>query len=186
MRRWLTTIIVTGLVLGAFTWGYSEWTNRQRLANALESDYQREFYSVLEQVEQLDPLLSKSLVAASSKQQVFYLTEIWSRATASQGALGQLPFLDINLSASRKFLSQMGDYAYSLAKQVAGGREMETEQRKQLQNFSRQVKEYTGPPPALKLPPWSTGAIFSYRESGPTTGWCCKDRMLKETWWTLL
>jgi len=144
MRRWLTIIVVTGLVLGAFTWGYSEWTNRQRLANALESDYQREFYSVLEQVEQLDPLLSKSLVASSSKQQVFYLTEIWSRATASQGALGQLPFLDINLSASRKFLAQMGDYAYSLAKQVAGGREMETEQRKHLQNFSRQVKEYTG------------------------------------------
>ena len=99
---------------------------------------------MLEQVEQLDPLLSKSLVASSPKQQVFYLTEIWSRATASQGALGQLPFLDINLSASRKFLAQMGDYAYSLAKQVAGGREMEEDQRKQLQNFLRQVKEYTG------------------------------------------
>lgn len=142
MGRWYGWLIAGLLAVAVITLGFGQWRNQQRMANALESGYQRDFYTVLDQVEQLEALLGKGLVSASSRQQVFLLTEVWSRANTAQSALGQLPFTELNLSASRKFLAQMGDYAYSMAKRVAGGRELEPEHKEQLQRFYREVQEY--------------------------------------------
>lgn len=142
MRRWYFWLIAGLLAVAVVTWGFDRWQNQQRLANALESSYQRDFYTVVEQVEQLEAILGKGLVSGSSRQQVFLLTEVWSRANIAQSALGQLPFTDLNLSASRKFLAQMGDYAYTMAKRIAGGQELENEHKEQLERFYREVREY--------------------------------------------
>ena len=142
MRRWYGWLIAGLLAVAVVTWGFSHWRNQQRMANALESNYQRDFYTVVEQVEQLEAILGKGLVSGSSRQQVFFLTEVWSRANTAQSALGQLPFTDLNLSASRKFLAQMGDYAYTMAKRIAGGQELDDEQIQQLESFYREIREY--------------------------------------------
>lgn len=142
MRRWYSWIAVAVILIGVLFWGVGEWNNRQRVANALESNYQRDFYTVLNQVGQLESLLSKGLVSSSPRQQVFFLTEVWSRATMAQATLGQLPFMELNLAKSRKFLAQLGDYAYVIAKKIAGGEQLEDQQREQLQKFYLEIKEY--------------------------------------------
>lgn len=142
MKRWYFWPIGILLLIGVLAWGYNEGINRQRITNSLENGYQRDFYTVLNQVGQLEALLGKGLVSASPGQQVFLLTEIWSRANTAQSALGQLPFMELNLSASRKFLAQMGDYAYGLAKRVARGDSLETEHKEQLQSFYQEARQY--------------------------------------------
>lgn len=142
MRRWYTWAVAAVILAGVLFLSYGEWNNRQRLANALESNYQRDFYTVLNQVGQLEALLSKGLVSSAPKQQVFFLTEVWGRANTAQATLGQLPFMELNLAKSRKFLAQLGDYAYVMAKKVANGEQLEPQQREQLQAFYQEVKEY--------------------------------------------
>ncbi len=142
MARWYKWVLVAIVLAGIAFFSYGEWNNRQRLANALESNYQRDFYTVLNQVGQLEALLSKGLVSNAPGQQVFFLTEVWGRANTAQSTLGQLPFMELNLAKSRKFLAQLGDYAYVMAKKVANGEQLATQQRDQLLAFQQEVKEY--------------------------------------------
>lgn len=142
MKRWYGWLLAGILVVGLLAFGVGYWKDQQRLANALESGYQRDFHLVVDQVGQLEALLGKGLVSGSPRQQIFLLTEIWSRANTAQGALGQLPFTELNLSASRKFLAQMGDYAYTLAKKLVSGEELNEEHRAQLRSFYDEIKQY--------------------------------------------
>lgn len=142
MVRRYKWIIAAVILAGVVFLSYGEWNNRQRLANALESNYQRDFYTVLNQVGQLEALLGKGLVSNAPGQQVFFLTEVWGRANTAQTTLGQLPFMELNLAKSRKFLAQLGDYAYVMAKKVANGEQLATQQREQLLAFQQDIKEY--------------------------------------------
>lgn len=142
MKRWYGWLLGGILVAGLLAFGVGYWKDQKRLANVLESGYQRDFHLVVDQVGQLEALLGKGLVSGSPRQQIFLLTEIWSRANAAQSALGQLPFTELNLSASRKFLAQMGDYAYTLAKKLVSGEELKEEHKAQLRSFYDEVKEY--------------------------------------------
>lgn len=136
MRKWLFGILAVLVLAGLVSWGFWERANKERLANALEADYQREFYNVISHVEQTRVLLGKSLVSGSPRHNILYLTEIWNRAADAQVSLAQLPFTDINLSASRKFLAQLGDYAFSLARAGANGKQLTD------QDYNRLTKLY--------------------------------------------
>lgn len=142
MKRWYGWLLAGILLVAVLALGFGYWKDQQRLANALESGYQRDFHLVVDQVEQLEALLGKGLVSGSPRQQIFLLTEIWSRANTAQGALGQLPFTELNLSASRKFLAQMGDYAYTLARKLVSGEELSEEHKAQLRSFYDEIREY--------------------------------------------
>lgn len=142
MRRWITGIVVVAVIAGLAFWVYWEKANRERLANALEADYQREFYNVLSHLEQTRVLLGKSLVSGSPRHNILYLTEVWNRASDAQISLAQLPFTDINMSASRKFLSQLGDYTFSLARAEANGREITEQENVQLEKFYDEVGKF--------------------------------------------
>lgn len=142
MRHWYGWLLAGLLVVAALSLGFGYWRDQQRLVNALENGYQRDFHLVVDQVEQLEALLGKGLVSASPRQQIFLLTEIWGRANTAQGALSQLPFTEVNLAATRKFLAQVGDYAYSLAKKLAGGEELAEEHKAQLETFYEELRQY--------------------------------------------
>jgi len=111
MRNWFYGIMGLLLLTWVVSYGYIERTNREVMANALEADYQREFYNLVSHVEQTRVLLGKSLASGSPRHNILYLTEIWNRASDASVSLAQLPLTDINTSASRKFLTQLGDYA---------------------------------------------------------------------------
>ncbi|KKM09321.1 hypothetical protein SY88_19325 [Clostridiales bacterium PH28_bin88] len=142
MRRWLLAALAL-VLLATAGWGYWERLNKTRLAYALEANYQREFYDVVGQVEQVEVLLAKSLAAGSPRQRVLYLTEVWSRASDAQSSLAQLPFKDVNLSASRKFLAQVGDYSHSLARSIAGGGGLSADQLAQLSRLHTEVGQFS-------------------------------------------
>ena len=135
MKRQLMAVLAVVLVAGLISWGFWERSNKERLVNALEANYQREFYNTLSHVEQARVLLGKSLVTGSPKQKIIYFTEIWNRTNDAQYSLSQLPLKEVNLSASRKFLTQLGDYTYTLAKREAEGKNLTEKEYDQLLQF---------------------------------------------------
>ncbi|TDA69960.1 MAG: germination protein YpeB [Clostridia bacterium] len=142
MRRWTIALAALGIgIILLVGWALSERSSRLAAANAVEADYQREFYDLLSNTEQTEVLLAKTLAANSARQHIFYLTEVWNHANAAQASMAKLPVTNVNLSASRKFLSQVSDYCYSLARQVASGRDVSPREWGQLTDFHTRTGE---------------------------------------------
>jgi germination protein YpeB len=142
MRRWWWAAVLVVALLATAGWGFWERKNKTRLAFALEANYQREFYDTLNSVEQVEVLLAKTLASDSPRQNIIYLTEVWHRAVGAQETLAQLPFKNINMAASRKFLSQVGDYSYSVARAIASGEGLSDAHVAQLTSFHTQMGRF--------------------------------------------
>lgn len=149
-EKWLALLAVVGaLVLGA--WGLGQRGMATRTQAAMEAGYQRDFFDLINQVEQIQVLLSKALVSGSERHNISQLTEIWMRANTAQSDLSHLPLKDVNLSASRKFLSQLGDYAYRLAQANARGNPISDKDWDRLQTFQRQTARFSSTLHAVQL-----------------------------------
>jgi len=134
-----TALLLAVALLAALAFGGWQWRQRAQAENMLTAQYQRAFYELLSQVENTEVLLAKSLVAASSRQQVLHLTDVWRQAFGAQANLNQLPLSDISLLRTSRFLTQVGDYAYALARRAARGERVTPEQWQQLDELRRQA-----------------------------------------------
>ena len=134
-----TALLLAAALLAALAFGGWQWRQRVQAENMLTAQYQRAFYELFSQVENTEVLLAKSLVAASPRQQVLHLTDVWRQAFGAQANLNQLPLSDISLLRTSRFLTQVGDYAYALARRAARGEGVTTAQWQQLDELRRQA-----------------------------------------------
>lgn len=89
-------------------------------------------------VEQIQILLGKSLVSASPNNNIMNLTNVWERAITAQSELTKLPLSEATLYRTAKFLSQTGDYAHIMARKNSEGKVMTQKNRQQLQKLRSQ------------------------------------------------
>ncbi|NLP18472.1 MAG: germination protein YpeB [Firmicutes bacterium] len=116
--------------------------NRMRAAEyALEANYQRAFFDMMENMENLDNLLGKSLASNSRGQRIMTLTGIWHEAERARGNLGNLPLGMVNMMRSQQYLAQLGDYCQVLAKMQARDLDMDEEEWQQLCRFHQQTRD---------------------------------------------
>lgn len=92
--------------------------------NTLEAMYQREFYDLIEKIDNIDILLSKSLVTSSDSQRVMLLTTIWHQAEGARESLSTLPLGQYDISTTLKYLAQLGDFCYNLADKITKNEEI--------------------------------------------------------------
>jgi len=130
--RRTTTIILSLVLLLAVGWGLWERANRLTLANAVEAGGQRDFYNLLNYVEQAQVSMGKSLASNSPRQQAIHLTEAWNQAAAAHQSLSQLPTPGIKLVNTSKFLAQSSDYNNYLAQKLARGESLTPQEREQV------------------------------------------------------
>ncbi|HWI63508.1 MAG TPA: germination protein YpeB [Symbiobacteriaceae bacterium] len=136
MRRaglWIAGGILTALVLtlwGVWTWRLT--TANRDLSLSLEADRQRNFADMAYHVEQIQSLLGKGLVAGTTRQNMRYLSDAHHHAAAAAESFMSLP-LPAEVGASvGKFLQQTGDFAISVSRNEAAGREMDEQGRQEL------------------------------------------------------
>ncbi|OPX84389.1 MAG: Sporulation protein YpeB [Pelotomaculum sp. PtaB.Bin104] len=139
MRWWklaavfsLVALVATGI------WGYSQYKTSRSLELYLSNKYQRAFYDLANQSQSLEVLLSKSMVASDPRLDSALLMDIRQQAAFAQSNLGQLPLNDVLAGRTAKFLSQVGDYADSLARQVSQGEAIDSKQWDSLKNLYEQ------------------------------------------------
>lgn len=90
-------------------------------------------------VENIETSMGKLMVASSDKTTIPILDEIWREAFSGQEHLNQLPIGQPEIDNTSKFLTQIGDYAYSLTKKVASGQKLsqqDLETLTKLQNYA--------------------------------------------------
>ncbi len=97
-------------------WGIGQLRARRQAETLLQNKYKRAFYECLQRTKNVEVLLSKGLVSASPEQMDTIFSDLWYNANSAQENLSQLPVSHNVIAGTARFLTQAGDYAYSLAK----------------------------------------------------------------------
>ena len=112
--------------------------------NALESSYQRAFYDTVEQVNNMDLNLSKTLVTKDDGARQGYLLNLAINSELAENNINELPIRDENKHYTTKLINQIGDYAKYLCKKLANGETLSTfdkETLAKLKNANDNLKE---------------------------------------------
>lgn len=118
---WIIGLTVLSLVV------FGAWSITKRAysaENTLEAVYQRGFYDLIEKIDNINTLLSKSVVTSSDSQRVMTLTTIWHQAEGARESLSTLPLGQHDMSTTLKYLAQLGDFCYSLADKIVNNEEV--------------------------------------------------------------
>ncbi|HZX46586.1 MAG TPA: germination protein YpeB [Clostridia bacterium] len=119
-QRAVTFVLLLALV-AVGVWGYDQYRQKNDYHVFLQNQYHRMFYELIDHVETIEADLAKAMVVDSPQQNLVLYSDVWRQAFSAQEKLNQLPISHLTLSNTSKFLTQVGDYGYSLTRKNADG-----------------------------------------------------------------
>lgn len=132
-RKMYSIVIV---IIGALAiWGISQYKHSASLRQQLDNQYNRAFFDMAGYVRNVDVLLVKALISSTPARTASNLQEAWRQANLAQTNLGQLPVSQQILAKTSKFLTQVGDLAYSLNNQNINGKPLNDKQYRTLEQL---------------------------------------------------
>lgn len=133
--------LVSLLVLGGLIFGYWSVSTRAFSAeNALEASYQRGFYNLLEQVNNLNLLISKSEVTSSDEQRIMLLTTIWHQSEGARNSLATMPLGNRDMTNMQKFFAQLGDFSYRIAEKLVKKQDVTENDWAKMREFRKNIQ----------------------------------------------
>lgn len=136
---WTVAGTLSALVLalwGTWTWRLTE-TNRN-LTLQMEAERQRNFADMAYHVEEIQALLGKGIVTGTIRQNMRYMSDVNLHASAAAANFSTLPLPAQISAATGKFLTQTGDFAASILRNEAAGRDMTAQQRDELARLRKE------------------------------------------------
>ncbi len=139
MRNTWFMVLGAVLVVGSFLWGAQQNQSKQATETMLHNQYQRAFYRVNTHVQNVEVLLSKTLVGQESDFDANLFMHIWQEANAAQDNLSQIPVPNMVMNRTIQYLNQVSDYANTLAEQTLKGQTKTEEQWHTLRTLYQQA-----------------------------------------------
>lgn len=133
-------VILAAMLILSIFFGYNTWKERKQYQTFLQNTYQREFREMVTNVENIKVLLDKAEITNSTVQSNSIMTQVWAQSLSAAENLGQLPISHSALSKTAKYLSQVGDFCYSISKENAANKMMSEEEFDQIDK----LKSYSG------------------------------------------
>ncbi len=112
------------------------WQRASAYKRSIENNYQRAFSELVTSMSGINYALQKSAISTSPSMLVSLGSEVFRQSAAATSALSQLPLAQLRLEKTSKFISQVGDWAYSLAKNSANGTSLSAEEREILSRLA--------------------------------------------------
>jgi germination protein YpeB len=134
------TNILLGLLVVCFLWGMTGYSQKTAYKRSLNAQYQRMFYDVIGNVDTIQSDLSKVNVSNSTKQNIILLTDIMSQSYLAQDKMAQLPLNHKSIGKTEKFLTQLGDYTITLAKEALDDKNLDEKERKKISELQKSAK----------------------------------------------
>ena len=129
---WLMSVVV--VALGVF--GTYEFFKAKSYKQSHEDSYIRAFFELTRDVDDIDTLLAKGMLATSAGEMATISQELSVQAAAAKSCLAQLPITEVRLDKTEKFLSQVGDFTYLLSQEVISDNEISDKEYKTLSDLS--------------------------------------------------
>lgn len=127
---------LTAFVVAIGIFGLTNYNKAKYYKFQLELNYQQSLNELGEYVGNIETTLDKGLYAATDTMVSQLSSELWREASGAKSAMSKLPLKDLALENTYKFLSQVGDFAYSLNKKIASGGEITEEEHQSLVSLS--------------------------------------------------
>lgn len=138
-KRMFYTLAVTIIVVFSTTFAILMTLERNDYRNYLQGEYSKSMYELIDSLENIEDNLSKSAITATKEQRVMIFDEIFRHATVADDRLHSLPVPQETINETAKFLTQVGDFCYTLVKASANGSDISDEQYANIDS----LKEYS-------------------------------------------
>lgn len=132
-RKMYSVAIV--VIAAVAIWGLYQYKHSANLRQELDNQYNRAFFDMTGYVHNVETLLLKSMITSTPEKTASVMQEAWRQANLAQTNLGQLPVSPQVLANTSKFLTQVGDLAYSLNNQNMSGKPLNDQQYKTIQQL---------------------------------------------------
>ncbi len=103
---------------------------------ALSYAYRRSLTELADYVDNIDAALEKTLCSGTDSGTTIHAARVWRESAAAKACLSALPSQNGQLENTGKFLSQVGEYSYSLANRASAGQAITQEERDTLIKLS--------------------------------------------------
>lgn len=132
--RLLSFTLAAMAVATAFAW--TSAIKVEAAETALSYTYRRSLAELADYVDNIDAALEKTLCSGTDEGTTLHAARVWRESAAAKACLAALPSMDGRLENTGKFLSQVGEYAYSLANRASAGQAITAEERETLTTLS--------------------------------------------------
>lgn len=129
------------LIVGGFA--IKEKNKSDYYLNMIETEYSRAFEQLNSSLNSISMAMQKTVYVSSAKKMSSLSAEIFSEAELAKSALSQLPMGNSNLSTIYRFLSQVGNYALSVSKNITSENTITDKQREELKFLSETAHTVT-------------------------------------------
>ncbi len=140
-RNLVYIIVITLAFIAAVMFGVYQRAKAKEYNNDIKMNYQRVFTELVQYTDDLAVSLEKSCFVNDPKQMIRLSGEIYRQAAEAKANLALLPLTQQPLENLFKFLSQAGDYAYSLSLRMLEGESMSQEEYNNLKQLSNYAKK---------------------------------------------
>ncbi|HET7559597.1 MAG TPA: germination protein YpeB [Limnochordia bacterium] len=128
------------LLVGSVVWGAAQMRAKRQAEIALGNRYDQQFFDAVSHVDNVQAILGKALISTQPQQDVALLSDLWRHSYAAQADLSQLPTAPGRVQNAVKFLNQVGDFSFTLARQSASGKPPSDADRNRLQQLDREAQ----------------------------------------------
>lgn len=144
-RDWPRSLaaIMTALAFAFLAVGYAQTAKLNAAYDRINASVQKAFYETCELTEAMSVNLRKLLVAGDGGQMQQLLGDISRQAQGASGNLAVLPMGEDSISATLKFINQVGDFAKSLSVRLAGGGAIGTEDYQSISALSENAAAFS-------------------------------------------
>lgn len=112
-------LLIAFIVLVIYT-----YKNKESYRQSVENNYNMAFYQLVDDVQDVEVYLAKSIISNSPESGTEALTYVWREANLAQTYLSMLPINSSELENTAKFLNQVSDYSYSLSRKTMNNQEL--------------------------------------------------------------
>lgn len=109
----------------------------------IENKYNMAFYQLVDNVQDVEIYLAKSMISNSPESGAEALTYIWKEANLAQTYLSMLPISSAEIEKTAKFLNQVSEYSYALSRKTINGEQLtqnDLDNLEKLHNYSMDLK----------------------------------------------
>ena len=140
MKRW-QSIIISALLLIIFGLGYYVYFLTNRADNIQKNSYDYSFSELVNNINNIENYLAKTLISKSARHSTDTLTKIWADSNLAIVYIENIPFDAKGSQQSIKFLNQVSDYSYTLSRKTIKGEELNDEDFENLKKLYKYAKE---------------------------------------------
>lgn len=137
----ISFLIATAIVTVGFA--IKEYKTARSYLLMMENQYSRAFEQLNSSLNNISLALQKVLYVSSAKKMGALSVEIFSEAELAKTALSELPMGQSNISTIYRFLSQVGNYALSVSKEIASENKISDKQREELRWLGQTAQTVT-------------------------------------------